>query len=57
MPDFLYAIALLRACVWGGIAVMVAILIPVLAQALHSASHLPLFTQVFHGLCRATPKP
>jgi hypothetical protein len=31
MPDFLYAIALLRDYVWGGIAVVVAILIPALA--------------------------
>ena len=45
MPDFHYAIDLLRDSVWGGIAVMVAILIPVLAQALNSASLLPLFTQ------------
>jgi hypothetical protein len=38
MPDFLYAIALLRDSVWGGIAVVVAVLIPVLAQLLRSAS-------------------
>jgi hypothetical protein len=31
MPDFLYVIALLRDYVWGGIAVVVAILIPALA--------------------------
>lgn len=45
MPDFLYAIDLLRDSVWGGNAVMVAILIPVLAQLLRSASFLPSSTQ------------
>jgi hypothetical protein len=41
MPDFLYAIALLRDSVWGGIAVVTAILIPVLAQLLRSAPSYP----------------
>lgn len=37
MPDFLCAITLLRDSVWGGIAVVVAVLIPVLAQLLRLA--------------------
>ena len=41
MPDFLYAIALLRDSVWGGIAVMIAMLIQVLAQLLRSTPSYP----------------